>query len=356
MDSKLQLNMARIISSSDEDLSLAAKHIKAGELVAFPTETVYGLGARLDDSSLAKIFAAKHRPYSDPLICHYDSGENAKKALNLSDEESAIFDKLAETFWPGPMTIIGRATKAIPPLVMAGTGCVGVRVPSHPIAHRFLELCGEGVAAPSANLFGHVSPTSMEHVQSDLGQTENLLIISGGKATIGIESTVLKLTGKKITILRPGFITIGQIDKCSPGNVKMITNDNKKLASPGHELKHYAPNINTVLAQVANSDDNDASEIPENAVIIDFNRKFASVSSKAIRYFDLSPVGSVAEAISNVYDILRDAELTNGAKICLIADIVESGKEGDAHDEELVISLRDRLLRSASHQIRKFKL
>ncbi|OHT15308.1 Sua5/YciO/YrdC/YwlC family protein [Tritrichomonas foetus] len=346
--------MARIISTSDEDLTLAAKQINNGELVAFPTETVYGLGARLDDNSLAKIFAAKHRPYSDPLICHFDTAENAKKYLILTDEESEIFDKLSEAFWPGPLTIIAPATSAVPPLVMAGTGCVGVRVPSHPIAHRFLELCGESVAAPSANLFGHVSPTSMEHVKADLGDVENLLIVSGGKATIGIESTVIRLIGKTITVLRPGFITAGQLESISPGNVKGICKDSQKLASPGHETRHYAPNVDTVLAQI--SSDENAEPIPEKAVIVDFNRKFASVSSKALRYFDLSPVGSVAEAINRVYDTLRDAELTPGAKICLVADIVESGKVGDVHDGELVGSLRDRLLRSASHQIRKYKL
>lgn len=348
--------MACLISSSEEDLKLAAKQINQGGLVAFPTETVYGLGARLDDKSLAQIFAAKHRPYSDPLICHFDTSANARQFLILTEEEETLFNKLAETFWPGPLTIVAPATSAVPPLVMAGTGCVGVRVPSHPVAHRFLELCGESVAAPSANLFGHVSPTSMEHVKNDLGDVEGLLIVSGGQATIGIESTVIRLIGKEITVLRPGFITIGQLEQCSPGNVKTVSSDKNslKLASPGHETRHYAPNIDTVLGQISN--DEDAEEIPKDTIIIDFNRQFASNSSKAIRYFDLSPVGSVAEAISKVYNTLREAETTPGAKLCIVADIMRSSKEGDVHDEELVASLRDRLLRSASHQIRKYRL
>lgn len=344
--------MSKIIDCNDAGLELAAKQINDGGLVAFPTETVYGLGARLCDESLANIFAAKRRPYSDPLICHFDTPEAAKKYLILTEEESLIFDKLAAKFWPGPLTIIAPATNAVPPLVMAGTGCVGVRVPSHPVAHRFLELCKEPVAAPSANLFGHVSPTTVDHVNNDLGDTEGLLIVSGGKATIGIESTVVRILGNTITVLRPGFITAGQMEEISPGNVHRISSQNQKLASPGHETKHYAPNLPTVLARVGS----DGENFPEKAVMIDFNRQFASVSSKVLRYFDMSPVGSVEEAISKVYDMLRDAETTQGAEICLVAEVVRSGKDGDAHDEELVASLNDRLLRSASHITKVYKL
>ena len=127
-----------------------------------------------------------------------------------------------------------------------------------------------------------------------------------------------------------------------------------QLASPGHETKHYAPNIDTVLGRLTN--DKDAHEIPKGTVIIDFNRQFASASSKAIRYFDLSPIGCVAEAINKVYNILRDAETTPNANFCIIADIIKSGLENDQHDQELVTSLRDRLLRSASHRIGNYKI
>lgn len=346
--------MAKIIGTSDDELLAAAKQINAGGLVAFPTETVYGLGSRLEEKALASIFAAKHRPYSDPLITHFDIPEHAKKYLILTEEESELFDKIAKRFWPGPLTVVAPASSAVPPLVMAGTGCVGVRVPSHPIAHRFLELCKEPVAAPSANLFGHVSPTTVEHVNKDLGYNKDLIIISGGSATIGIESTVIRLKGNTLTILRPGFITKCQLEEVSPNNVFGICDKNMQLASPGHETKHYAPNIDTVLGRLTN--DKDAHEIPKGTVIIDFNRQFASASSKAIRYFDLSPIGCVAEAINKVYNILRDAETTPNANFCIIADIIKSGLENDQHDQELVTSLRDRLLRSASHRIGNYKI
>lgn len=343
--------MAQILTDSEEDLKIAAKQINDGGLVAFPTETVYGLGSRLEENSLKAIFAAKKRPYSDPLICHFDTAENAKKYLLLTPEESTLFDQLSAKFWPGPMTIVAPATSAVPPLVMAGTGCVGVRVPVHPIAHRFLELCGEPVAAPSANLFGHVSPTTVDHVITDLGNVPGLQIVSGGKATIGIESSVIRLSGNTLTVLRPGFITAAQLEEIAPGRVAASAANNLKLASPGHETKHYAPNLPCILSKISN----EGKPIPDNCVIVDFHRAFASVSKKALRYFDLSPVGSVAEAIQNIYNILREAEKTPGAKICLVADITKSGISED-HDEQLVDSLRDRLLRSASHQIDIFKL
>lgn len=346
--------MARILSSSDEDLKIAAKQINDGGLVAFPTETVYGLGARLKDESLAEIFAAKHRPYSDPLITHFATPEAARKYVNLTEEESEIFDKLAKAFWPGPMTLIGPATSAVPPLVMAGTGCVGVRVPSHPIAHRFLELCDEPVAAPSANLFGHISPTTCDHVKNDLGSREDLLIIEGGDATIGIESTVLKISGKMITVLRPGFITAGQVEKVCPGCVNKDAKLQEKLASPGHETRHYAPNMPTYLVRPQGEEGapEETVELTKDTVLIDFNRTFASRSSEVLRYFDLSTVGCVADAVRNAYNVLREAEKTPGAKQCILTYILKSGLSNDPHDDELCTSLNDRLLRSASHQIR----
>jgi tRNA threonylcarbamoyl adenosine modification protein (Sua5/YciO/YrdC/YwlC family) len=346
--------MSRVISSSEDDLVLAAKQINAGGLVAFPTETVYGLGARLADPALAQIFAAKRRPYSDPLICHFDTPARAKSFTILTATESALFDRLAARFWPGPFTIVAPATGAVPPLVMAGTGCVGVRVPNHAICHRFLELCGEPVAAPSANLFGHVSPTTVDHVQADLGATEGLLIVSGGSATIGIESTVVRIQNDTITVLRPGFVTAAELEGVAPGRVVQSVADNVKLASPGHETRHYAPNLETHLAVVSDADD--AREVTDRTVLVDFNRTFAACASKALRYFDLSPVGSVAEAISKIYTVLREAELTAGAELCVIADIVRSGKDGDAHDAGLVASLRDRLLRSASKRILPYRV
>jgi tRNA threonylcarbamoyl adenosine modification protein (Sua5/YciO/YrdC/YwlC family) len=344
--------MARMIATSADDLELAVQQIKSGELVAFPTETVYGLGARLSDPSLAKIFSVKRRPYSDPLICHFDTAAHAKEYVVLTDDESMLFDAIASQFWPGPLTIVAPARNSVPPLVMAGTGCVGVRVPSHPISHRFLELCGQPVAAPSANLFGHVSPTTAEHVQADLGSTAGLLIISGGATTIGIESTVVKIQGTTITILRPGLVTTGQLERVAPGKVTPTGTEHEKMASPGHELRHYAPNMPAHLAIVSD----DGNEIPSDAILIDFNRTFAAAASRVLRYFDLSPVGSVAEAISRVYVVLREAERTHGAKLCLIADVLKSGIEGDAHDTELIPSLRDRLLRSASHVVGAYKL
>ena len=344
--------MAKIIQSTDKDLQIAASQINLGGLVAFPTETVYGLGAHLEEKSLAQIFATKKRPYSDPLITHFAFSEDTKKYIHLTEEETIIFDKLAKSFWPGPLTIVAPATSLVPPLVMAGTGCVGVRVPSHPVAHRFLELCGEPVAAPSANLFGHVSPTTPEHVFTDLGFAEELLIISGGESDIGIESTVIRLIGSKLTILRPGFITSSQLNQVCPGCVTFETSLKEKLTAPGHEIRHYAPNMPTYLL-TSNDENIEGIELTSNSVLIDFKRKYSDYSSKVLRYFDLSPIGSIEDAIHKVYTILREAEQTINANDCIIVDIFDLIPTISEHDQELFTSLRDRLLRSASHQIRK---
>jgi L-threonylcarbamoyladenylate synthase len=308
--------MPGIISSSEDDFVPAAKQINSAGLVAFPTETVDGVGARLSDPAVAQIFAAKRRPYSDPLIRHFDSPSRANSLVILSPTESELFDRLAACFWPGPFTIVAPATSAVPPLVMAGTGSVGVRVPDHLICHRFLEICGEPVAAPSANLFGHISPTTVDRVEADLGGRDGLFIISGGSATIGIDSSVLRIQDDTITILRPGFVTAAELEKVAPGEVARSAAENLKLASPGHETRHYAPNVDTHLAMMSAADD--AKEITNKVVLVDFNRTLAGSASKALRYFDLSPVGSVAEAMSKVYTVVRAAEGTAEAEVCVI--------------------------------------
>lgn len=339
--------MARVISSSEEDLALASRQLKMGGLISFPTETVYGLGSRLADESLKKIFIAKNRPYSDPIIVHFATPNAARQLLILTPTEDEMFKALAAKFMPGPLTIIGRAHPSVPPLVMAGTGCVGLRVPSHPIAHRFLEVCGEPVAAPSANRFSHVSPTTVSHVMNDLGHITGLLVVSGGISTIGIESTIVKITGDSLMILRPGFITETMIEEVLPGRLKKTDNF---TASPGHELKHYSQVIPTFLLQKGG--DNAQEVITPNDVLVDFGGLFADYANRVSRYFDLSPTGSIIEAINRTYQILREAEETPNAERCFIADVLVAHTSEFPIDRERANSLHDRLLRSSAHQIR----
>ena len=201
--------------SSIED---AAASLRAGGLVAFPTETVYGLGAHaFDADAVASIFTVKGRPRSDPLIVHVPSPEAAEELVRLDDDGLAVMRQLAAAFWPGPLTLVARACPELPPAVTAGTGFVGVRCPAHARATELLRAAGVPVAAPSANRFGHVSPTKPEHVMDDLGGHEIMVLLpsptpspssAAAACDVGIESTVLKVDGeaKELLLLRRGGV------------------------------------------------------------------------------------------------------------------------------------------------------
>src|ERR1700741_4570815 len=180
-------------------LSKAAALIRAGRLVAFPTETVYGLGANaLDAAAVAKIFELKGRPASSPLIVHASS---AAMARTLVTEWPAQAEELAARYWPGPLTIVLPKSPAIPDIVTAGLQTVGVRVPAHRVALALIEAAGVPIAAPSANRFTGLSPTTAEHVRAAFG--DEVEVVDGGPTQVGIESTVVSLAGGKLTLLRP---------------------------------------------------------------------------------------------------------------------------------------------------------
>jgi L-threonylcarbamoyladenylate synthase len=186
----------------------AAERLHAGELVAFPTETVYGLGADASNpAALAKIFAAKGRPADHPLIVHIaDADQLSTWARDIPPAAAA----LAKTFWPGPLTLILKRQPTVPDLVTGGQDTVGLRVPNHPLALQLLRAFGSGLAAPSANRFGRISPTTAQHVREELGQSV-AQVLDGGPCKVGIESTILDLSRGEPVILRPGMISADQI-------------------------------------------------------------------------------------------------------------------------------------------------
>lgn len=234
----------------------AAVALKSGQLVAFPTETVYGLGADAENpDAVAKIYSVKQRPTDHPLIVHIADKDAAKKwAIEIP--QYAL--QLADAFWPGPMTLILKRSSLAKDFITGGQDTVGLRVPDHPVALDFLrsfsQLGGNGVAAPSANLFGRVSPTSAEAVQSEIGSrlSDADLILEGGDSVVGIESTIIDCTQSRPRILRPGAISAEQI--MTKTNLSML-DSGERIRVSGAMESHYSPRARVVLNDEAKPGD-----------------------------------------------------------------------------------------------------
>lgn len=236
--------MQTLVLKGEQALEKGAALIASGEVVAFPTETVYGLGAdAFNENAVKKIFEAKGRPSDNPLIVHIaDKSGLAGLVEDVSDGAKAVMDK----FMPGPITVIMKKSGKVPLSVTAGLDTVGIRMPSHEVARAFIKRCGTPIAAPSANRSTHISPTSAEHVFEDMdGRIP--LIIDGGECEVGIESTILDMSTDVPTILRPGAITAEMLAKVL-GAVKTFTGKVVVAKAPGMKYKHYAPSCETVVA------------------------------------------------------------------------------------------------------------
>ncbi|QDU81435.1 Threonylcarbamoyl-AMP synthase [Polystyrenella longa] len=225
-----------------QDIPRAAKLLREGKLVAFATETVYGLGAHaLDEQAAARIFAAKDRPTFDPLIVHVaERSQLNDLVLEVPDKAAALMDAC----WPGPLTLVLPKTAAVPDLVTSGLPSVAVRIPAHPVARDLLFQVGLPIAAPSANLFGQVSPTTAEHVREQLGDRIDY-ILDGGPCSVGLESTVVSVNGDQVTLLRPGGTPLEELERIV-GEVKSTfptaqPSETSAQHAPGMLSKHYAP-------------------------------------------------------------------------------------------------------------------
>jgi L-threonylcarbamoyladenylate synthase len=229
-----------------ESLKEAGKLLKAGQLVVFPTETVYGLGANaLDAAAVQRIFDAKGRPGDNPIIVHVASVEAAKKLVSVWPP---LADRFARAFWPGPLTLVLPRAPNVPDGVTAGLGSVAIRVPAHPVAQQVLRAAGVPIAAPSANTSGRPSPTTAQHAEADLGDKVQLYL-DGGPATVGLESTVVSLLGTDPVILRVGAVPREALHK-------MVSTWGKASGegpalSPGTKHRHYAPSAKVRLVPAA---------------------------------------------------------------------------------------------------------
>ena len=227
----------------------AANRLTNGELVALPTETVYGLAANaFDSAAVDRIYEAKGRPRHNPIIVHVASMELARQCASQWPEEA---EALARAFWPGPLTLVLPRSKLIPDIVTAGGNTVGIRWPSHPIIQSVIQRCGFPLAAPSANPANQISPTTAEHVRQEMGNRLSL-IIDGGSCRVGIESTVLDLTVRPAVVLRPGMISLSALQAVVPTVAERTQSPGAALKSPGQLPKHYSPRARLLLARWAN--------------------------------------------------------------------------------------------------------
>jgi L-threonylcarbamoyladenylate synthase len=218
----------------------AARLIRAGELVAFPTETVYGLGANaLDQAAVEKIFALKQRPRSSPLIVHVSS---IAMARSLVRDWPPLADELAARWWPGPLSLVLPKRPEVPALVTAGLATVGVRMPDHPVALELIREAGVPIAAPSANLFTGISPTTPEHVRTAFG--DSIPIVEGGPSRVGIESTVVAIENGRLKLLRPGMISLGDLEAA-------VARTGEAHSAPGMHEKHYSPRTPLFVGRAA---------------------------------------------------------------------------------------------------------
>ena len=312
--------MNNIYDVSTENLDRAAEVIKSGGLVAFPTETVYGLGANVYLSeAVAGIFAAKQRPKFDPLISHIADVDFLPEYA-VTDERIM---ELARHFWPGPLTIIMRRQDNNPSIDLACSGLqnIAVRMPAHPVALELIRRSGVPIVAPSANRFKSISPTTAYHVQESLGDKVDM-ILDGGQCSVGVESTIVDMTGKQAVILRAGGTTLEALEDFLNEKVLLSHGAPNQPSAPGQLLKHYAPGKPLRINAAERKDG-------------EFYIGFGSVSDSDI---NLSPSGNLEEAASRLFAFLRFADRQNGYNGICMSPIPETG---------LGLAINDRIRRAA---------
>jgi L-threonylcarbamoyladenylate synthase len=234
-----------ILEPTAENIDRAAAALREGACVAIPTETVYGLAARIDrDDAIRDVFRRKGRPADNPLIVHVATAADAGGLVRADRQEAVL--TIAGAFWPGPLTIVAEKAEGVSDLVTAGQSTVAVRMPDHPVALAVIRAAGAPLAAPSANTSGRPSPTTAMHVEHDLG--EDVLILDGGPCAVGIESTVVRVTDGGLLLLRPGGIDADVLQRVTGRTVLRTAAEHELAASPGTRYRHYAPRTNVMLA------------------------------------------------------------------------------------------------------------
>jgi len=323
--------MVRVVRATQVEIETAVQALRDGELVAFPTETVYGLGANAQNpAAVRKIFETKGRPMSHPVIVHLDSPRFLHRWVREVPETAT---KLAERFWPGPLTMVMSRAPNVHDVVTGGQDTVAIRVPSHPMAQQLLTAFGGGIAAPSANRYGKLSPTRAEHVREELGETVKV-ILDGGECQIGLESTIVSFEGQAVRLLRPGAVTAAQIRQVV-GEL-LIGADLQSPRVPGGTPSHYAPTTPMAIVPSGEVDAHAAS-------LSEGGRRVAVLAQrlplKSHKYVTWINAGRRPEQYGHdLYANLRTLDKA-GCQQILVQDV----PEGEAWD-----AIRDRVRRAAS--------
>jgi L-threonylcarbamoyladenylate synthase len=323
--------MVKVVRASQVDIDAAVQALRDGDLVAFPTETVYGLGANAQNpAAVRRIFEAKGRPLSHPVIVHLDSPKFLHRWVS---EVPAAAAKLAERFWPGPMTLVMPRAANVHDIVTGGQDTVAIRVPSHPMAQQLLTAFGGGIAAPSANRYGRLSPTRAEHVRDELGDAVRM-VLDGGESQIGLESTIVACEGDKVRLLRPGAVTASQLREVAPDLI--VGADAFSSRVPGSLPSHYAP---TTPMSVVPSGEIDAQAAAASSGGTRIAVLAQRLPLKSHAYVTWVNAGRRPEQYAHdLYANLRALD-TAGCQQILVQDVPE-GERWDA--------TRDRLLRAAT--------
>lgn len=299
---------------NENQIEIAAQFIKNGGLVAFPTETVYGLGANaLNPIAVAKIFELKERPSFDPLIVHIASID---ALYTLTEDVDRNVIRLAEKFWPGPLTIVLPKSKLVPDIVTSGLNTVGIRMPDNEIALKLIRAANCPIAAPSANKFGQLSPVSAEHVKKQLPNVD--YILDGGITSVGIESTIVSIEGRVCTLLRPGVITIADIENALPNTFVFNSEKPEKLIAPGLLKSHYSPvkPLYILGKQVIH--------LPESSGLIVHGKKDLILTDSKIIY--TSQTFNHLEIAANLFSALHAMEDDENIKQIFIEPVPEIGR------------------------------
>ncbi len=323
----------------------AAAALRAGQLVAFPTETVYGLGANaLDAAAVQGLFTAKGRPAADPIIVHVlGVGDLAAVAI----EVSPLARQLAAAFWPGPLTLVLPRGSAVPDAVTAGLDSVAVRAPSHPVARALLAAAGVPVAAPSANRFGHTSPTTAQHVLDDLGDVVDV-VLDGGSTPVGVESTVLDVRVHPPRVLRPGGVTLEALRRIVPGvTLGRAGGEQGPQRAPGQLSRHYATRATLVLVLGAPEAVPAALAAAAGELTAAGRRVGLLVAEEDLVPIAAAATGAIVRSLASLHDLAAAAQGLFATLRALDDEEVDVILARDWGDTGLALALRDRLTRAA---------